>query len=247
MKTLFIAFAVCFFASFAEARPEWGIVSGSHANSNQACLQCHGNKPATPPSDGSPRAPLWKNQYSMNWEMYELPVSETPPLLEIPAERLVSRGKTFYDFTKKKMAEFYQDRCLNIFASGNNFSCKFISSYGKTHLIRYELGNLTRPQSCCLISAEPFWAPRPDVLRNMSLQQKSGTGRETVNWWILDTPLPGPFGYGTTDRTKEPVAFWFPVINGWVQQNFSDYSDKAPAPISFALPAMCRNAEVCEE
>ena len=243
---MLITLSFCIYTSLADARPEFTFLSQQSPNSKQACLQCHGNTRPTPPEGGS-NAPIWASQYSMNWEMYEVPTTETPPLFDIPAERLISRGKTFYDWPKKRMAEYYQDRCLNIFSSGNNFSCKFISTYGETHLIRYELGDLTKPKSCCLISADPFWAPRPDVLRNMGFQKQTVSGRVKTNWWILDTPLPGPFGYGTVERSNHPVAFWFPVVDGWVQQIFSDYSDKAPPIRSFTVPPLCRHAEVCDD
>lgn len=246
MGKLLAILMTCFCVDLASAKPEFAFLSQQQNNSKEACLQCHGNTRPTPP-DGGSRAPIWDTQYSMNWEMYELPTTDNPPLFDIPAEKRISRGKTFYDWKNKRMAEFYQDRCLNIFPSGNDFSCKFISSYGKTYLIRYELGDLTKPKSCCLLSEEPFWAPRPDVLRNMGFQKQTVDGREKTNWWILDTPLPGPFGYGTHDRTNHPVAFWFPVIDGWVQQNFSDYSEKAPPAQSFALPRMCVRTEVCSD
>jgi len=65
-----------------------------------------------------------------------------------------------------------------------------------------------------------------------------------VNWWILDIPLPGPFGYGTYDGNK-PFAFWFPVISGWVQQEFFDYKEEKPDSKFFKLPEICSEETTC--
>jgi len=235
----------------ALAKPEFALLPSQPPikdGSRQACLQCHGNQPAQPPeNNSSPRPPLWDNFYSMDWEMYELdPALYTPPVLEMPADRLVSRGETHYDWTKRKMVEVYKDRCINIFSNGNDFSCKFFSTYGRTFLIRYDLGDTTRPRSCCEIEGD-FWAPRKDVLRNMGFQKETGAGATLTQWWLLDTPLPGPFGYGTMKRSQNPKAFWFPVIGAWVQQNFFNYSEEQPPSSVFSMPRICRDAPVCEE
>lgn len=243
--------SICLFIGISQASAFPQFVRSSSEpkqNSLQACLQCHGNKAAVPPENaGTPRPPLIANQFSMDWQMYELdPAKETPPVLALIPQNFISSGETHYDWSKRKMVEVYLDRCLNIFPSGNDFSCKFLSSYGKTYLIRSELGNINKLKSCCLLSADPFWAPRTDVLRNMGFQKTTGE-RNKTNWWILDTPLPGPFGYGTLERSGDPVAFWFPVIDKWVQQNFSNYSERQPPPAVFAFPRICREAQVCEE
>jgi hypothetical protein len=217
-----------------------------HGRSNapaNTCLRCHGNNA---PSNSNSLAPNWAQQFSMNWNMYEFVSKESPPFATIPQPNQVSRGETHYDWPERKMIEIYYDRCINIFPSGNDFSCKFISDHDKTFFIKFPLRNLEKPKSCCLWSKDAFWAPRPDVLKNMSFQKKTLNSGKTVNWWIYDIPLPGPFGYGTVDGSAEPVAFWFPVIGAWVQQNFSDYVQSKPDPKVFELPELCGDqVKVC--
>ena len=184
----------------------------------------------------------------MSWNMYEVNSTESPPFDKIPNEYLVTHGETHYDWIEKKMVEVYYDQCINIFSLGNNFSCKFISVKNKTYLIKFPIGQLKSPKSCCLWSKGDFWAPRPDVLHNFSFQKKSRYSNNVVNWWIYDIPLPGPFGYGTKDESGEPVAFWFPVIGAWVQQNFSEYKIEKPNPKEFVLPSLCQGqVPVCEQ
>lgn len=63
---------------------------------------------------------------------------------------------------------------------------------------------------------------------------------EVVNIWMLDIPLPGPFGYSTEIASGSPRSFWFPVISGWVQQDFKDYSSEAPSTENFSIPESCK-------
>ncbi len=170
--------------------------------------------------------------------MFTLKSEQPPPYEEIPKPYTVDRGKTFYDWSEKKMTEIYYDHCIDIFPSGNNFSCQFISDRDKTYFITFKLNDLNQAQSCCLWSAGEFWAPRPDVLQNMTFQKETESQKQQVTWWNYNIPLPGPFGYGTV-KENIPYAFWFPVISGWVQQNFSNYSPEKPDPRIFELPDLC--------
>lgn len=206
-------------------------------SSTSACLRCHGN--TAPDSRNANRSPVWAHQFSMDWTMYEIKSRERPPFENIPVGSSHTQGRTYYDWTSKKMVEIYFHRCINIFPNGNNFSCKFISDHDRTYLIKFPIGRFGKPDSCCRWSRDAFWAPRPDVLQNFSFQKTSTFADNSVNWWIHDVPLPGPFGYGTEVTTGEPVAFWFPVIGAWAQQNFSGYTRQNPDPRVFALPAIC--------
>jgi hypothetical protein len=201
------------------------------------CLRCHGN--VEPPADaGGAKPPLLDSAFSMSWLMYETSSAQTPPYTQIPEPHSVSRGRTYYDWSDRSMTEIYRDRCIDIFEGGNDFSCQFLSNHEKTYLIRFALGDLTKPTSCCRWSADPFWAPRPDVLANMHFQQSLKLDGTDTDFWSLDIPIPGPFGYGVAG--KRPVAFWFPVIGGWVQQEFSDYVSARPDPGVFEAPRICQ-------
>jgi hypothetical protein len=210
------------------------------------CLRCHGNQ-APPASAGAEVPPRLASAFSMRWKMNEFVAEEPPPYAEIPVPHQISRGWTHYDWPERKMTEIYGDRCINIFPGGNAFSCQFLSDHGRTYFIRYDLGNLAQARSCCLWSKDPFWAPRPDVLANMRFQKTLAVQGQDVKFWLLDIPLPGPFGYGTAAGTARPVAFWFPVIDAWVQQDFFDYEEKRPDATVFSLPEICQAPiDVCD-
>lgn len=214
--------------------------------SENACLHCHGNQPPVGSATQSP--PLLSPSFSMNWFMYEFEGERVPPFSTILLPYRISRGRTHYDWATRKMTEIYEDRCIDIFPSGNEFSCQFLSVREKTYFIRYALGDLSKAESCCLWSKEPFWAPRPDVLLNMSFQQNKEINQEPADLWFYDIPLPGPFGYATARNSSRPVAFWFPVIGGWVQQNFSHYVSTRPDSAVFELPGLCTgHLDVCSQ
>lgn len=206
-----------------------------------ACLKCHGNQEPQPPAASEKNPPTLGQQFSMDWLMYEVKGEQAPPFSDISNPHKVIRGQTHYNWPERKMTEIYLDQCINIFPDGNNFSCKFISLRDKTYLMKFPLRDLRKPKSCCLWSKEPFWTPRPDVLLNMQFHKEGKLGDQKVNWWIHDMPLPGPFGYGIENGSSKPAAFWFPVIGAWVQQNFSNYSEKAPPAAVFDLPEVCRS------
>jgi len=225
-----------------------GLIS-QHAWGQSACLKCHGNiTPVVPERRSNRVPPLWPHQYTVNWKMYEFKSETRPPFLKIPSPHKVIRGKTYYDWSQQSMVEVYFDRCIDIFPKGNQFSCKFISKKNKTYLVKSRLGEVEKIKSCCLWSNSSFWAPRPDVLRNMKFEKETRTNDGTeILWWIYDIPLPGPFGYGTTKKDSEPAAFWFPVISGWVQQNFHNFSKSKPDAQVFDLPSKCNTKiELCD-
>jgi hypothetical protein len=203
------------------------------------CLRCHGDQPAVEPKTGR-RAPLLPEQFSMQWSMFEFSSNDRPPFTEIPKPYQTLRGTTHYDWTKKSMTEIYYDKCIDIFPNGRDFPCQFTSVDEKTYLIRFSGPGASNPASCCLWEETGFWAPRPDVIRNMAFDKSQSIGGQKANWWILDIPMPGPFGFGFFKKSANPAAFWFPVISGWVQQNFSDFSEGAPGAKAFVIPVVCQ-------
>jgi hypothetical protein len=210
------------------------------------CLQCHGNHPA-PATQVGRQAPLLPEAFSMRWKMYEFVSKERPPFAVIPKPFTVLPGATHYDWTKRRVTEIYESKCIDIFPGGRDYPCQFLSRESKTHLIRYADKPLKKIDSCCLWSRGEFWGPRPDVVRNMAFHSRAKLGKNDADWWLLDIPTPGPFGFGFYPATNEPAAFWFPVISGWVQQNFEGFVAKAPDAGVFDLPDACRAAPVCEE
>lgn len=223
----------------------WPVTASSH--DEDRCLQCHGNTPAVSPKSEA-AAPLLQEQFSMEWSMVEFVSQQNPPFSVPPQPNDVLRGVTYYDWKRQSMTEIYRDKCIDIFSSGRDFACQFISNKDQTFLVRFANQDLNQPTSCCLWSKEGFWAPRPDVIANMGFEKEMPLAEKPTNWFLLDIPLPGPFGYGFYKEGNLPAAFWFPVISGWVQQNFSNYKTGVPNPTSFSVPSICSSAApVCEQ
>lgn len=245
MKKLFFYITIFCFSYF-------NAKSFSHLkNEKNTCLQCHGNIPPrlSKIDDQDTPPPLLKESFSMKWKMYEFQSVQSPPFFEIPSLHTVINGETHYHWGKKAMTEIYYNRCIDIFTSGNNFSCQFLSVGEKTFLIKSKINHFDRNKisSCCLWSHGPFWAPRPDVLKNMLKDKQNSSIWRKVDWYELNIPLPGPFGYGVDKLTGNPFAFWFPVISGWVQQNFYDYSEPVKDESYFEIPQECKRPQLCEK
>ncbi len=173
--------------------------------------------------------------------MYEftLPNDKRPPLASIPKEHSLLRGMTHYDARGGKMTEIYYDKCIDIFPEGRDFPCRFLSLGDKTYFIRYDPD--MRVRDCRLWQKDSFYAPRRDVIRHMTPDKLLAQPEQTeIEWWWLNEPLPGPFGFGFMANTNKPYAFWFPVIKGWVQQEFYDYTSEEPESDVFALPVECQ-------
>jgi hypothetical protein len=180
----------------------------------------------------------------MRWKMFELAPDARPPLGSPSGTFL--RGETAYDWPSRRMTEWYPEKCIAIFPQGRDYPCRFTSLGDVTYLVRFRPGTAGEPESCCRWSASAFWAPRPDVLRNLHYDRALALNGRPTWWWLLDIPLPGPFGYGL-DAQAVPRAFWFPVLSGWVQQDFEAYREGTPDPAAFALPPICRaDGPVCD-
>lgn len=214
--------------------------------SADTCLNCHGNQPAPATTKGK-EAPLLPRAFSMRWKMYEFASKDRPPFATIPKPFTVLPGATHYDWDKRHVTEIYESQCIDILPGGRDYPCQFLSRESETHLIRYADKSLRKIDSCCRWSSGEFWGPRPDVVRNMVFHARAKLGKKDAEWWVLDIPMPGPFGFGFYPGTNEPAAFWFPVISGWVQQNFEDFVAKVPDAAVFDLPDACRSAPACEE
>jgi hypothetical protein len=185
----------------------------------------------------------------MRWNMHEFSSSQRPPFAEFPRPSAMIKGKTYYDWSRKSMTEIYQERCIDIFPRGRDFPCQFLSVDEKTFFIVFAPDKSDQIESCCLWRKDKFYAPRPDVLNILEKDQDMDIQGSSVSWWILDIELPGPFGYGLYANTNVPYAFWFPVISGWVQQNFHQFKHEKPNPEVFEIPMMCKkhDLEVCEQ
>ncbi len=226
----------------------WSFPEVAHPSAESAtCLKCHGDTPAREPRTQK-RAPLLPEQFSMRWSMFEFTSSARPPFDAIAKPRQVLRGTTHYDWTKQSMTEVYHDKCIDIFPRGRDFPCQFTSVGNKTYLLRFNGPGATSPDSCCLWNQTGFWAPRPDVIRNLTFDKSQKIHGAQADWWVLDIPLPGPFGYGFFRNSGAPAAFWFPVISGWVQQNFTDFEAAEPHAKVFEVPSICTDgtAAVCQ-
>lgn len=226
----------------AEAHPSFGRQVKAEES---LCLRCHGN--SEPVRIGGAEAPLLPEFFQMDWNMYEVEGEEAPPFTDLSRARAILPGKTFYDWSRQSMVEVYSDRCISIFPSGNDFACKFISRGARTYLAKYKRGDLSKLESCCRWTDGDFYAPRPDVLRNFSWLRRTEAAGRSTDWWWLDEPLPGPFGYGLDTISGEPRTFLFPVIGAWAQQNFFNFSSARPDQMEFNLPELCSEvAPVCE-
>jgi hypothetical protein len=233
-----------FFLKTVSAYAFWAGVNDTHLQPNQ-CLLCHGNQSASfdPKSFLPPELP---RQFTMDWTMFEFESSQRPPFATLPPHTFIT-GKTFYDWDSKSMTESYPEKCIDIFSEGRDYPCQFTSVKDKTYLIKFRKDAPDQVDSCCKWTNSGFWAPRPDVVRNMTFDQSLTFSGKQSNWWDLIIPLPGPFGYGMFGNTNVPAAFWFPVISGWVQQDFSHFTPSKPDPKYFELPPSCEAAPVCAD
>ncbi len=212
------------------------------SSSNQ-CLQCHGNMAIK-----SIHAPKLPSQFSMKWDMFEFVSEQRPPFNKIPQPNKILKGATYYDWSQQSMTEIYYDKCIDIFPHGRDYACQFTSIKDQTFLIKFIDHDLKKPEACCLWSHEPFWAPRPDVISNMVFKKSVPIENEKIKYWILDIPLPGPFGFGFYEDKNIPAFFWFPVISGWVQQNFKNIRIEPPDKRFFELPELCqKKLSLCEK
>jgi len=234
----------CFLGvSCASALAFMGGMGPERLSEPNQCLRCHGNSIAPRTFHRTP--PNLKRSFSMNWKMFEFASEERPPLSKVSGPSIP--GQTYYDWDSQSMTEIYPEKCIDIFPDGRDFPCQFTSRREKTYLIRSKPQDAGQVDSCCAWSHSDFWAPRPDVLQNMVFDRDLDLEGVKADWWILDIPLPGPFGYGTFSSSATPAAFWFPVISGWVQQTFSEFSQVIPDPKYFQLPDICNgNIPVCE-
>jgi len=184
----------------------------------------------------------------MRWDMFEFASDKRPPLQVIPTKHAKLRGITHYDWSLQAMTEIYYDQCIDIFPNGRDDACQFLSRRDSTYLIKFADRDTSKPKSCCKWRASEFWAPRPDVLRQMVFDRALPIDQRAIKRWILDIPMPGPFGYGIFADSGKPAAFWFPVISGWVQQQFYEFKAERPAAKVFDLPQICQVVELksCE-
>ncbi len=228
-----LAFAACFLSRNIYAKTDWC----ARCHSNSAPFTGSSNERKSPPSG----APLLPEHFSMQWDMHEFSSPTRPPVADLKKQKLTIKGTTHFDSGVPAMTEIYKKQCIDIFDSGRDFPCQFLSVGSVTWFIKFSKDGKSRPESCCKWSPGPFWSPRRDVVHNMINDSQGQKLRgKNVSWWVLDIPLPGPFGYGFYTN-GQPAAFWFPVNSGWVQQEFRDFNGERPASTLFGKPEICRD------
>ena len=92
--------------------------------------------------------------------MYEFSSEARPPFASVKAPNFIIHGVTHFDSSTQSMTEIYQERCIDIFESGRDFPCQFLSVGPSTYLIKFAKNKPTEPESCCKWSNDPFFAPR---------------------------------------------------------------------------------------
>ena len=195
------------------------------------CLVCHGGKHI----ELKKGFPSYPDILSMKWKMFEFKSKGRPPFVEIPSDAKFILGETYYDVKKKMMTEIYHNKCIDIFPEGRNFSCQFLSVDSKTYFIRFLKDNTIK--DCRLWSKNAFYAPSQHVAHLMKKETKKLSGHKS--WYVLDIPRPGPFGLGFDQSLKKPMTFWFPVIQGWVQQEFFGHKFSVDRKDVFKIPKKC--------
>ena len=199
--------------------------------------------------------PVLPIYFEADFVEYTAPYAPYPPYLNgvPPAPFWASRGKTYYDWTRKAMIEERQDFCVNIFPSNNSisndFPCTFLDVNGTSYLIS---SGPKSPLPPCCIWGKPWYPAEPDFLRvnvttKFAAREEWGCG-EKADWWINpDIPPPmGPFYFTFRNNTSPQIymSFSFPGVKGWVQQNFINVRAKQPDPKVWEIPAECRKEDV---
>ncbi len=211
------------------------------------CLACHQDaKPASIPK-GSPFEPLLPRYYSAEWYYFNVRTEAPPPYGGLPDTDTKGHGVTHYDWDRKSMIEIYEDVCVNRFPSGHRFPCRFLHVGGTAYYMTFEKSAYEAPKSCCVLLKPPFYPVRPDfVSLKMTYQKRMPFDHKDTEWWLLDVHYPSRyFGYGFDTKTREPVAFWYRVLDGWGQQNFYNLRKERPDPAVFEVPTQCHQAKLC--
>lgn len=211
------------------------------------CLACHRDAKPTSLPQGSPFEPLLPRHYSAEWYYFNVRIEAPPPYGTLPDTDTKGHGVTHYDWDRKSMLEIYEDVCVNRFPSGHKFPCRFLHVGGTAYYMTFEKSAYDAPKTCCVLLKPPFYPVRPDfVSLAMTYQKRMPFDHKATDWWLLDVHYPSRyFGYGFDSKTREPVAFWYRVLDGWGQQNFYNLRKQRPDPAVFDVPAMCQQAKLC--
>jgi hypothetical protein len=216
-------------------------------NPISTCLACHQDTQPKSIPEGSPFEPLLPRQFSVEWYYFNVRSETPPPYGALPDTDTRGHGVTHYDWDRKSMIEIYEDVCVNRFPSGHKFPCRFLHVGGTAYYMTFEKSAYDAPKSCCVLLKPPFYPVRPDfVSLQMTYQKRMSFDHKDTDWWLLDVHYPSRyFGYGFDTKTREPVAFWYRVLDGWGQQNFYNLRKAQPDPALFEVPAMCQEAKLC--
>ena len=223
----------------------WGTVEAAHGTSPSA------ERSNAQAEDVS--SPVWPNTFITDWEMYHtLPEEPIPPY---PDGKMLSpytagRGRTYYDWGKLSMLEEYYDFCVPIFVEGFNFTCHFLNVGNISYFITFDDRPSWTPPCC--IFGKPWLPPSPSTITGALPFYKKAEfyGRE-VNWYrnSPDKPDELVFGYGfyADDNTvSSPAEFFFNAHNGWVMQDFENFTAAEPPVEKWQVPETCKTAKECD-
>lgn len=205
-----------------------------------------GNKITKNTVGNFPRLPL---KFTMNWTIYynrfEQPI---PPYNSAPpAPYEIGRGYSYYDFWLPGMIEHFDDFCLPIFSADFHWPCTFFNRLN----VAYLLSPSWAPYGPCCVYRKPWWPPAPDFLKVVPYNRTEVYHDKIVDWYVLTGKNPAPFGYGfywdkiKNSQVKIPAAFWFRGNQGWLNQDFYNFTDKLSSKVKFDLPTECVNAAMC--
>lgn len=181
---------------------------------------------------------------------YSAPLTAPPPYINgIPdAPFIATRGEVYYDWASQAMIEKRLDYCVNIFPTGNNFTCIFHNVNKTSYLVT---AGPNSPFPPCCVFGQPWFPPPPDFLQTRVQAQFAAYApwsNVSALWWVVPSVAPptGPFWYAFASEQSPQVylSFSFPGVNGWVQQNFFNITYAAPDPAVFELPAQCNGGKV---
>jgi len=191
----------------------------------------------------------WPQWFVTNWTMYSTPLdANEPPYtsnngLPDPPYR-ATRGASFYDWTKFAMLGVYVEECVPIFPHGSRWPCHFLNANNVSYLLTFDDQPKGHPPCC--IFRKPWLPPSPTFVQHIPYNTSTLLNGETVDWYVLNGPMPAPFGYGFYHSSSSPAAFYFRGFLGWTMQVYANFTNEQPQAAVFEIPSVCANATLCK-